>query len=286
MTATRQADFDFVRTLASELSHREFDIPPFPETTMRVREALGKPNVSIDMIARIVTAEPVLTTRLVRMANSVLLRRGPIEITDLSSAISRLGFDVVRNTAISMAMDTTFSAPRGSPLCLSLNSIRRHCIHVSALSFILAIRYRFPVRAEAAMLTGLLHDIGRLYILHRAHRFPVLFEDTAQLQELMAAWHGGVGRAIVENWGFPEEIALAVEEHDNMRREHDGSPDLADVIQIANLAVNLQDASEEALQEIDGLPACRVLGVDHTALMTILRESEEELHSLEQALGG
>jgi HD-like signal output (HDOD) protein len=142
------------------------------------------------------------------------------------------------------------------------------------------------VRAEAAMLAGLLHDVGKLYILHRANRFPVLLEDMAQLEELLVTWHCGVGRTIVERWGFPATIAAAVDEHENLRREHSGEPDLTDVVQIANLMVNLQDAGEEALQEIDSLPVCRMLHLDHTALRTIQQESEQELHCMEQALGG
>jgi HD-like signal output (HDOD) protein len=286
MSTAQQAAFEFVKTLAAELSHREFDIPPFPDTAIRIRDALAKPNVSTEMVARIVKSEPVLTSRLLRMANSAMMRRGPIEITDLASAINRMGFDQVRNMAVSMAMDSTFTAPKGSALHRQIDTVRRHSIHVSALSYILARRQTAHVPAEDAMLAGLLHDLGKLYILNRAHHFPVLFDDMAQLSELLATWHSGVGRAIVECWGFSTDLVEAVDEHEDLRRDHGGPPDLTDVVQVANLIVNMRDASAEALAEIDAVPACRKLGVDHTAIATILQESEAELLSMEQALVG
>lgn len=286
MTTTQQAAFDFVKTLASELSHREFDIPPFPDTAIRIRDALARPNVNTEMVARIVKSEPVLTSRLLRMANSAMMRRGPIEITDLAAAINRMGFDQVRNTAVSMAMDHTFNAPKGSVLHEQIDIVRRHSIHVSVLAFILVRRQSLRVPAEDAMLAGLLHDLGKLYILNRAHDFPALFEDMAQLAELMATWHTGVGRAIVECWGFSPDIVEAVDEHEDLRRDRSGSVDLVDVVLVANLIVNMRHASPEAMAELDTVPACRKLGVDHTSLATILQDSEAELLSMEQALGG
>lgn len=284
--SSANATFEFVKTLAAELSHREFDIPPFPDTAIRIRDALASPSVTTDKVARIVNAEPVMTSRLLRMANSAMMKRGPVEITDMSTAISRLGFELVRNTAISMAMDTSFKAPRDSATHKLINEVRVHSIHVSALCFILAKRKDVPVRPEDAMLAGLLHDIGKLYILNRAHEFPALFEDMAQLEELLATWHIGVGRAIVEFWGFSEEIAIAVDEHEDLRRDEPGPADLADLVQVANLMVNMSGASDEALRELDTIPACRKLGIDHESIRTILEESEAELHSMEQALGG
>ncbi len=139
--STSQATFAFVQTLASELSHQEFDIPPFPDVAIRIRDAMNNPNVTTHDIAKIITADPVLTTRLLRMANSALLRRGPIEITDINVAIGRLGFDLVRNTVVSLAMDTTFAAGNvNAEVRKYIDAVRTHSTHVCALAYILAKR--------------------------------------------------------------------------------------------------------------------------------------------------
>ena len=85
------------------------------------------------------------------------------------------------------------------------------------------------------MLAGLMHDIGKLYILTRVEAYPALFGDRENFDALLSAWHTGVGRAIVELWGFPEPIATAVDEHEELARSASTAIDLADVVLVANL---------------------------------------------------
>lgn len=287
MSTAQNAAFSFVKTLAQELSHQEFDIPPFPDVAIRIRDAMNSPNVTNDDIAKIVTADPVLTTRLLRMANSALLRRGPIEITDINVAIGRLGFDLVKNTVVSLAMDTTFDTKDANPVLREyIHEVRVHSTHVSALAFILARRQGGFDNPEEVMLAGLLHDIGKFYILNRAGDFPELFGEKAQLEELLGQWHTGVGRAIIDSWGFPEHIAAVVEDHEDSARDIPGSADMTDVVLAANLFVNLHDNPPEELPDFLEIPACRKLRIDHLTMQGILTESAEEIASLEQALGG
>ncbi len=285
MSNSQSAAFAFVKTLGQELSHQEFDIPPFPDIAIKIREAMSDPDVSIDKIARIIVADPVLTTRLVRMANSALLRRGTIEITDVKTALSRIGLELVRNTVVSMALDTTFKAPAGSILHERIDAVRKHSSHVAALAYILARRQPGFEHAEDAMLAGLLHDIGKFYILNRVQAFPDLFDDPQQLDELLAGWHTGVGKAIVESWGFPVSIAEAVDEHESLERNHYTSPDIVDVVLVANLIDNIKDLAEDEMPDFASIPACKRLRISYEAIRKILEESAEEISSMESALG-
>ncbi|MEZ5542183.1 MAG: HDOD domain-containing protein [Pseudomonadota bacterium] len=282
----QSAAFAFVKTLGQELSHQEFDIPPFPDIAIKIRDAMSNPNVNIDMISRIIMADPVLTSRLIRMANSALLRRGTIEITDLKTAVGRIGLELVRNTVVSMAMDNTFKAPAGSILHERIDEVRRHSSHVAALAYILAKRQPGFENPDDAMLAGLLHDIGKFYILNRVQDFPALFDDPEQLEELVASWHTGVGRAIVESWGFPQHIAEAVDEHEALERNHFTSPDVADVVLVANLVENVKDLPEDAMPDFEDIPACKRMRMRHDTMRKILEEFAEEIASMEQALGG
>ncbi|MDX1697127.1 MAG: HDOD domain-containing protein, partial [Thiohalobacterales bacterium] len=211
--------------------------------------------------------------------------RGPIEITDIGVAIGRLGFDLVHNTVISLAMDTTFSAQKDSAIYKYVQAVRKHSTHVSALAYILATLVQKD-NAEDIMLAGLLHDIGKFYILNRAKDFPDLFGEPQQLEELLETWHTGVGRAIVESWGFPDNIAEAVDEHEVLGRAEPGTPDMTDIVLVANLFVNLQDKSLDELPDLKAIPACVKMGIDHDRMAGIMAESEEKIRSIEQALGG
>ncbi len=252
--STSEATFAFVQTLAQELSHQEFDIPPYPDVAVRIRDVMNNPNVCTDDIARIITADPVLATRLLRMANSALLRRGPIEITDIKAAISRLGFDLVRNTVVSLALDTTFKTDKNSQVYKYVQLIRTHSTHVGALAFILAKKLTNIDKPEEVMLAGLLHDIGKFYILNRAGDFPELFADSEQLEGLLAEWHTGVGRAIIDSWGFPQHIVDAIDEHEMQDRNPHEDLDIADVVLVANLFVNLYEQKPKELPDLSQSP--------------------------------
>lgn len=52
--------FEFVKQLGKELAKNDFDLPPFPDTALRVQEALSDPDVSIDKLTGIVLSEPAL----------------------------------------------------------------------------------------------------------------------------------------------------------------------------------------------------------------------------------
>ncbi len=285
--STSPATFAFVQTLAQELSHQNFDIPPFPDVAIRIRDAMSNPDATIDSVARIVVADPVLASRLLRMANSALLKRGTIEITDIKVAVSRLGFDLVRNTVVSLAMDTTFDTRHADAGVREyVTAVRKHSTHVAALAYILAKRQDDIDNPEEVMLAGLLHDIGKFYILNRANDFPDLFGEPEQLHELLKTWHTGVGRAIIESWGFPPHIAEAVDDHEALGRNIPGSADMTDLVLAANLFVNLHEHPPEQMPDLAAIPACRKLRIDHLSMEEILLESEEEIRSLEQALGG
>jgi putative nucleotidyltransferase with HDIG domain len=284
--ASRAAAFEFVKRLAEDLSKGSFELPPFPDVALRVRDALSDPEVSVDKIGRIVLSEPVLSARLLRMANSAMLRRGSLEISDVKSAISRLGFDMVRNAAVSLAMDSTFKVPDRGPLRGHIEKTRSHSVRVAVLSYLLARRQHDSVKPDEAMLTGLLHDIGRFYILTRVDAFPAVFGHPDVLEELLQDWHTGIGRAIVESWGFPEEIAVAVDEHEILDREHFGKADLADVVLAANQLANRGEPGRAQSPPVAEIPSFAKLSLGESIVAEVLAESEQEIHSMSQALGG
>ena len=92
MNETPGKALTFLELLASELSSQDLDLPAFPDIAIQILDALDDPAVSTDMMTRIVLSDPVLTAQLMRLANSALLMRGSQEVTDLKTAISRIGF--------------------------------------------------------------------------------------------------------------------------------------------------------------------------------------------------
>src|ERR1700748_3319722 len=96
--------FAFVQSLAAELSKGKVDLPSFPDIALRVRQVLADENVTQDQVARVVGSEPALAARLMQIANSAALNFTGKPITELRTAINRMGHNMVRTAAIAFAM--------------------------------------------------------------------------------------------------------------------------------------------------------------------------------------
>ena len=105
MTSEIQSNgFRFIEGLTKELSSKTLIFPTSLNVTMRIRHALRDPDASTGDIARIVGSEPVLSGQLLRLCNSAAFNVGAKPVSDLRTAIARLGFSMVRNVAISVGM--------------------------------------------------------------------------------------------------------------------------------------------------------------------------------------
>jgi HD-like signal output (HDOD) protein len=280
-STTDEATRQFVLQLAMDLEKGEFDLPPFPDTAVRVRECIRDPASDNQSLAAIVATEPALAARLMRMANSAMVRRGPIEVTDIPTAISRIGMDMVQNAATSFAAREAFKAPPGSVCIGELKKLRSTSVKVAVISYLLAKHVGSIRKPDEAMLAGLLSSVGKFYIFVKASDHPDLFTSGEELERLIAQWHTGVARAIVESWQFPESIALAVDEQEVKERDRIGSADLSDLLFVANLIAR---AGIKAAQLLDGLDALARMGMDSAKLHTVLLESEEEIQSMVSAM--
>jgi len=274
--------FEFIENLAKELSSKNLVFPTSLNVTMRIRSALNDPNLSTDKVARIVGAEPVLSAQLLRLANSAAMNSSGKPVVDLHTAINRLGYAMVRNLAISVGMrQLSQASPQGAMQPL-VEKLWKHSIEVASLAYILA-KKRVRINPDEAMLAGLLHDIGEFYILTRVKDFPDLFADEAAIKEITHLWHADVGRAILESWEIPEEIAAAIQDHETFDRTHAAPADLTDVIMVANTL-----SGEGMPDKIDwekAPPAFGLLRLDSESCYTVMMDSEEEIKQIALALG-
>ena len=123
---------------ASELSAGKVDLPSFPEIAVRVRRILSDPNSSVDQVVRVVGSEPALSARLMRIANSASLNRSGKAVTDLRTAINRIGHNMVRSASISFAMAQIRKSNKLAGLEDQLKQLWNESTSVAALSFVLA----------------------------------------------------------------------------------------------------------------------------------------------------
>src|SRR5579863_2234910 len=272
----------FLRSLAAELSEGAVILPSFPDVVVRIRAALADPDAGLTETLEIVCAEPRLAERLLHAANTTSLCHSGPPVTDLRTAITRLGARAVQSAALAFAVEQVRLAPPHRSISLQLNSLWEEGISVAALCQTIARRTRSS--PDEAFLTGLLHGIGRLYIMIRAaDRSPSLIGDPA-FEELTDRWHPTFGKTILENWGFSQAMSDAV----SLQRDRDGgtghAADLADVlIAGVKLAPALRDPATGLGME--GVPAFGRLGLTAEDCSAIVTHSEYQLGALNDALG-
>jgi HD-like signal output (HDOD) protein len=272
-----------VEALNVELAGEKIDLPSFPEVATRVRRALTNELVDVDLVVRIVSAEPALAARLMQLANSAALNPNGKRFTDLRSAISRIGFNMARSAAIAFAMSQLRRAEAYKSVGDSLADLWQESVHIAAMSHVVARRFT-QINADAALLAGLLQSVGKLYLLTRAARFPALLADAGTYQKLVAEWHGRLAEAILRNWELSDDIVAAVTAGERAEREHQGATDLGDVLAVASAISQLGPGARPADMLFLGMPAARRMKLDAEACCAALAESHQAICSLRQAL--
>jgi HD-like signal output (HDOD) protein len=276
--------FAFVQSLALEMSAGKIEIPSFPDVAVRIRKVLADDNCDAGQVAKVVSAEPAMAARLLQVANSAAMNPNGMRITELKTAIARVGFSNVRSVSLAYAMDQIKNAPTLLPIRKPLNELWERSVKVAAMAYVVARRWT-KVNADKALLSGLMHGMGRVYILTRAVKHPALFSDAESYQQIVRDWNTPIAKAVLESWEIAPEIIQAVEHYENLEREGSGAADLTDVLTIANLLVSFHtdpSALEIRLQET---AATRRLGLTPDACQKALQETAGELASLRQALG-
>lgn len=276
--------FAFVQDLAAELSRGKVDLPSFPDIALRVRQVLADPEVGPDKVVRVISSEPALAAQLLRMANAAAPNPTGKPVTELRTAVARVGLNVVRSAAIAFAMAQLRHVEALKGLERPLDELWRRSAAVAAMSYVLA-RCHSRVNPDTALLTGLLHGIGKLYVLTRAARYPKLFSDVPSYHAIVRDWSAPVAKALLENWGMADEIITAVSEFEDHQRDHNGPIDLVDVLTLGYLLAVYKESPQSIELNLQGVSACNRLPMDVDGYLKLIEESESEIAALHLALG-
>jgi HD-like signal output (HDOD) protein len=105
------------------------------------------------------------------------------------------------------------------------------------------------------------------------------------MQTIMRDWHANVGRAVVENWGFPAQIVEAVGCHEDLERHVDGATDITDVLTVATMLSAFLGKETDLELNMQGVRAFSRLTLDNAKCIFIMDDCAEEIAALRVALG-
>lgn len=194
-------------------------LPPLPAVAIRVMEVAQNPKSSASDLALVVSSDPGLSGRLLRVVNSAAYRRSR-EITSVQEALVTLGFVQARNMAISGAIAGAY-APDALNALFRIEVFWRHSIAVAFKAAELAGKSR-RLDVPSAFTAGILHNMGRLAMFYADataldQAIAVAMAREVPLEEveaeLLGADHAEVGGLLARRWKLPIDIQEAVARH-------------------------------------------------------------------------
>ena len=271
------------------------ELPALPVTATQILRLAADPNANARQLAGVIEQDPALAAQVLRYANSSLYGYAG-RISDLQTAIARvLGFDFVLNMALGFSIGQSLRVPQEGPF--GLDAFWKHSVYaarlVEQLVMLLPAKQRPP--RGTAYLAGLLQNLGRLVLGHAfqpeffiLNRFAQANPDmtSADLERhVLGVTHDQIGAWLMEAWGLPEELVVAVRHHHD-EGYWDQHYTCAQLVLIANRAL-----AEHGLGETDhpGLPAfsLEMLGLDESHITEItnnIMSDGEELEELARRL--
>ena len=275
--------FEFLRRLAAELSKGSVNLPCFPDVVLRIRKALSDPRNTPEKTVKIVGTEPRLAARLLQTANSAIFNPTGKPLTDLRTAITRLGHQLVQCVAMAFAVQQMKAQGSLRVIAEPLQRLWERSIAVASICQVLARRTHVP--PEEAFLTGLLHGIGRLYIMVRAADDSKGCPYDHALADMVADWHPSIGKAVLENWGFVEAMSDAVGDQANYERKSRREADLTDILVVGILLADALRDEKFELSRCSAASAFATLRLTQEECTAILRHTHYQLGSMHDALG-
>ncbi|MBL4782492.1 MAG: HDOD domain-containing protein [Porticoccaceae bacterium] len=282
--------FEFVQSLSEELSKGTVKLPSLPDIAMKIKTILEDPEVSAKQVARVVSTEATFSARLLKVANSAALNSSGNTIKDIPTAITRMGFKMAHSIAVAIAMDQVLNAHSLGKLDKYFKDLWLHSLNVAAFSYVLA-KKQTKIKADEALIAGLLHDVGKIYLLARMEDYPELTEDLQTFEAVIVEWHTGVGAAILEAWRFSEDLVTVADEHEMLDRVPTNAQggasfeaDLADVVQVANLFAHAIEHGSEMEPEWADIKSFQRLKLNDELIHDIMVQSKVEIDSIVSSL--
>jgi len=274
------------RAIRAELREDRLTIPSLPEVALRIKKAVESETANISKIARIVSADPAITAKLIKAANGPLYR-GNVTIDNCQAAIVRLGMNATKQLVISFTLRDLFRLSHPE-LKRRMQETWRHSTEVGAISLVLA-KLTGHLEPEQALLAGLLHDIGVVPILCHVQNDTALLNVPAALDQAILELRGEVGAMILQRWGFHEGLVQTARMADEWHYDSGARADYADLVILAQLHSHMKAGKGAQYPQMEQIPAFGKLAPDTLtpqASLKVIDQAKGEVAEVIRLLAG
>lgn len=214
-------------------------LPTIPELYVKFNEMIENPVTSNKKVADLLVKDQSMVTKVLRLSNSTLYGKRQ-EITNLSTAITFLGIETLKNLILQISLVRIFNFENKNIPQFKINTFWEHSLATAFFSNLLIRKLKIPPN-DNYYLGGLLHDIGKLVIYqYYPEKFEAIvlkqieekFQDFVAEEQVLGVTHGDIGVYFAEKWKFKKEIIQVIETHHS---PHTAFSLNVSVVRIANM---------------------------------------------------
>lgn len=264
-------------------------LPTLSIVVAKVIQIVSNPLTSASDLSKLITLDQALTAKVLRLANSAFYGF-PFRIKNITQAVSILGFDTIRNLALTVSVYKVFTGSDRDATEFSHQEFWKHSVGVMIAANILAKKIKYK-SVEGAFTAGLLHDIGKNFFdqyMHNEFMEAIKYAKEKRIsitegeKHIIGIDHAEVGMMMAEKWNLPPELRAGIAHHHKPDEEKD-EPVMAQIINVANILCKQQHigfAGDDILEPISK-EARLLLNLDAAAEEEVIKQMENELKEAE-----
>jgi HD-like signal output (HDOD) protein len=263
-------------TIRRLLTTQPVELPVFHPIALQLQHLLETQDYTMDEVVNLANEDQSLAGQILKMANSTVYI-GRVRTETIKDAVIRLGAQQVAN----IAMAASQAGLHVSDNRLINNFMQALWLHSHACavgSHSLAKAAGYPQHADQAYMAGLLHDVGKLYLLKALERLNKVGVAQAALEEellleIFAELHIEQGCRLMEHWNMPKPYFNVVANHEGVN--FDTGDTVLTLVRLVNKACRFKGI---------GLSAEPELEINSQPETTLLQLSQDELDDLFEVL--
>jgi HD-like signal output (HDOD) protein len=267
------------------------NLPSLNPVAVRFSEIAGGRDAEIDDMVSVLRLDPVLTGRILRLANSAYIGI-PNSITSLRNAVVLLGRKRIYSLVVAGGILSGLNMSKSMPF--SIKDYWKHSFITAAISESISkyMRRYEPIDTDDVFTAGLLHDIGKLVAgISVTGQFEKAVEKSRSnaipffIAEKPETSHTAAGKFLAMNWNFPSLL------QETMLRHHLPSSCkefvlIVSIVHIADVMAHIVGSSvipDEIQPELDD-KAIKTVNMQPESLRTIANDAIDNVKSVESFL--
>ena len=232
-------DKSFIEIINEYQESDEILLPVLDEIALNIQQEVAKNDADISRIERLICNDPSLTSQVLKTANSTFYK-GLSKVSTVLNAIIRLGAGEISNIVTFVTQKKNFYSK--DPFCRNvMEELWRHSAGCAVGAQWIAKESHSKELAHEAFTAGLLHDIGKLFLIKVVEMINLSEKTTIKpsaelLNEVMKNFHSERGYSLLKNWNLPEIYCDIARDHHS--EEFDSNDILMAIVRLVNKTCN------------------------------------------------